>query len=74
MQTVLQRVTQLNEKKTVIEDHEKLQRINELYTIISRWKDLSAAVPTIVERLAALNELHEKGRIFCFSLKKIHLT
>lgn len=71
LQTVLQRVTQLNEKKTVIEDHEKLQRINELYTIIARWKDLSAAVPTIVERLAALNELHEKAFQFASILSRL---
>ena len=62
LQMIVQRVNQLNDKKTVIEDQEKLQRVNELYSMIVRWKDFSAAIPTIVERLNALNELHEKGK------------
>ena len=64
LQIVNQRINQLNDKKNIIEDQEKLTRINELYTIVNNWKDVSASVPAIVERLAALNEIHQKGCIF----------
>lgn len=68
---IVQRVNQLNDKKTVIEDQEKLQRVNELYSMIVKWKDFSAAVPAIVERLSALNELHEKAFQFASILTRL---
>ena len=61
LQLVTQRVNQLNEKKSIIDDQEKLNRINELYNIVNNWKETSATIPTIVERLAALDEIHQKG-------------
>lgn len=61
LQLVMQRVNQLNEKKSIIDDQEKLNRINELYNIVNNWKETSATIPTIVERLAALDEIHQKG-------------
>lgn len=64
LQMISQRVSQLNDKKNLIEDQEKLNRVNELYTMISKWKDVSATVPAIVERLTALNDLHQKGNFF----------
>ena len=64
LQIVMQRINQLNEKKTIVEDQEKLTRINELYAIVNNWKEVSASVPVIVERLAALNEIHLKGMLF----------
>lgn len=62
LQIVNQRLTQLNEKKNLFEDQEKLNRINELYQMVVKWKDASSSVPSIVERLAALNDLHQKGK------------
>ena len=64
LQTITQRVNQLNEKKASIEDQEKINRVNELYLMVSKWKDISATVPSIVERLTALNEIHQKGQFF----------
>ena len=61
LQIVSQRINQLNEKKSLIEDQEKMNRINELYAIVNNWKDVSASVPGIVERLSALNDIHQKG-------------
>ena len=63
LQIVMQRINQLNEKKSIVEDQEKLTRINELYGIVNNWKEVSASVPVIVERLAALNEIHLKGML-----------
>ena len=62
---LLQRVAQLNEKKsafsTLVEDQEKMSKINELYAMTTNWKDVSAKIPAIVERLAALDKVHQKG-------------
>lgn len=61
LQAISVRVSQLNDKKSLFEDQEKLNRVNELYTIVSKWKDMSALVPSVVSRLTALNDIHQKG-------------
>jgi dynactin-2 len=72
LQIVSQKVTsQLSDKKGVIEDQEKMLRINELYTMVNNWKDVSATVPTIVERLTALNEIHQKAFQFSSTLTRL---
>ena len=73
LQMIAQRVNQLNEKKTVIEDNEKFNKVNELYNLLCNWKDLSALLPTVVERLSTLNELHQKG-FFTLPLLRITLS
>ena len=62
LQLLSQKVNSLNEKKNLIEDQEKLNRVNELYKMISGYKDVSARVAGVVERLGALNEIHQKGK------------
>lgn len=64
LQMIYQRVNQLNDKKSLVDDQEKLNRVNELYQMVTKWKDVSANVPSVVERLSALNELHQKGLLF----------
>lgn len=71
LQAITNRVNQLNEKKNVVEDQEKLNRVNELYTMVSKWKDMSALVPTIVDRLASLNEIHQKAFEFPAILSRL---
>jgi hypothetical protein len=71
LSAVLQKVNQLNEKKGLLEDREKMQRINELYTMISDWKDASTMVPVVVEKLAALNEVHQKAFEFVSVLNRL---
>lgn len=61
LQSVSQRVNQLNERKNSIEDHEKLNRVNELYNLLCKWKELSSELPSIVERLSSLDGIHKKG-------------
>ena len=61
IQLIMQKVNGLNEKKAIIEDQEKLNRVNELYKTLSTYKDMSSKVSVIVERLTALNEIHQKG-------------
>ncbi|CAF0838503.1 unnamed protein product [Brachionus calyciflorus] len=71
LQVLLQRVNQLNDKKSLVEDQEKLNRVNELFQIISNWKDVSATVPTLVERLSALSDLHQKALQFTSVLTRL---
>ncbi len=70
LQIISQNINKLNEKKSLIEDQEKMTRINELYTIVNNWKDVSASVPAIVERLSALNDIHQKGTFFLLKFIK----
>jgi len=71
LQAVVHRLNQLNEKKLLIEEQEKLGRVSELYGMVSKWKDISAVVPAIVERLSALNEIHQKAFEFPSMLSRL---
>ena len=61
LQIISSRLNQLNDKKHLLEDNEKLNRISELYSMVAKWKDTSSMVPILVERLAALNEIHQRA-------------
>lgn len=71
LQAINHRVNQLKEKKTLVEDQEKLSRVNELYTMITKWKDTAALVPSIVNRLGALHEIHQKAFEFPSTLSRL---
>lgn len=71
LQLLLQRVAQLNEKKNIVEDQEKLNKVNELFQMMSNWKDVSASVPALVERLSSLSELHQKALQFSSTLSRL---
>jgi DNA repair ATPase RecN len=71
LQLLLQRVNQLSEKKNLVEDQEKLSRVNELFQMVSNWKDVSSTVPSLVARLSALNELHQKALQFASVLARL---
>lgn len=71
MHLLLQRVNQLNEKKNIVEDQEKLSKVNELFQMMSGWKDISASVPVLIERLSSLSELHQKALQFTSILSRL---
>lgn len=71
LQAISVRVNQLNDKKSLVEDQEKLNRVNELYAIVSKWKDMSALVPSVVSRLTALNDIHQKAFEFPAMLSRL---
>ncbi len=50
------------EKKSIIDDQEKLTKINELYEIAGRAQAIGQVLPAVVDRLEALQGLHERGR------------
>ena len=50
------------EKKQVIEDQEKERKINELYDLVQRIQSMANVLPAVVDRLDALQELHDQGK------------
>jgi len=45
----------------VIEDAEKQNKISELYDLVHQSESMAAALPEVVDRLEALQGLHEQG-------------
>jgi dynactin-2 len=68
---ILQRAQQLTEKKVLIEENEKINKINELFQITSKWKDALDNLPNVVSRLASLNDLHQQAFQFSSALTRI---
>lgn len=71
LQFIIQKVNQLNEKRQTIEDHEKMAKISELYTMISKWQDVSATLPNVITRLTALSDLHQQAYQFTSALNRL---
>lgn len=71
LQMVVQKITQINEKKQTIEDQEKLAKVTRLFDMINKWKDVSANLPNIIERLTTLNDLHQQAFNFSSNLNRI---
>lgn len=49
------------ERKQVIEDQDKARKINDLYEQVQRIQAMSNVLPSLVDRLDALQELHDQG-------------
>jgi len=60
---VQQRLTQIAEKKEVAEQTAKLNKVSELYDVVHKWEAVSDSLPHIVERLDALQQLHDQGTV-----------
>ncbi len=71
LQWMIQKVNQLNEKKAVLDDNEKYNKINELYNKLVKWQDMFAMFPKLIERLASLNELHQQASHFATTLSRL---
>lgn len=67
--SVSQKLVQLSEKKEILEHHEKLKKVAELYDMVDRWNGYSLS--RVVERLATLKELHQKAMEFRHALKQL---
>lgn len=48
------------------QDPEKDKKINELYEIISKAKQESHLLPDVLQRMVALESLHQKGKPLTF--------
>ena len=46
----------------IIEDAEKQNKISELYDLVHQSQSMAAALPEVVDRLEALQGLHDQGK------------
>lgn len=69
-----QRLQQLSEKRTVVEDADRQGKINELYELLRKADTLSDSLPRVVERLVCLQDLHEQALHFGKALAQLDLV
>ncbi|KAK3588148.1 hypothetical protein CHS0354_012206 [Potamilus streckersoni] len=74
LNTVLHKMNQIAEKKTGQEDPDKQSKISELYEMVKKWEAIADSVPHVVDRLAALRELHEQALQFSQALTYLDTT
>jgi len=66
---VQQRLAQVAERKDAIEVQTgKSTKISELYDIVKKWEPMAESLPHIVDRLTALQQLHEQAMQFSQAL------
>ena len=51
-----------------------MEKVNELYELIKKWDSCADALPTIVDRLYTLQELHQQAMEFSSSLKSLEVA
>ncbi|XP_050418061.2 dynactin subunit 2 [Patella vulgata] len=68
LQGVLHKLGQITEKKTTQEDTEKQNKVSELYDIVKKWESYGNSLPQVIDRLAALKDLHEQALQFSQAL------
>ena len=69
--SLAQKMNVVSEKKSQVEDAEKLNKIAELYDICNKTEANSVALPEIVDRLDALQLLHEKALGFSKAMTQL---
>ena len=53
------------------EDARNLEKVNELYELVKKWDSCADVLPTIVDRLYTLQDLHQQAMEFSSSLKAL---
>lgn len=48
-----------------------MEKVNELYELVRKWDECCDALPTIVDRLYTLQDLHQQAMEFSSSLKAL---
>lgn len=71
LQWMIQKLNQLNEKKTLFDDNEKFNKINDLYSKLVKWQEMFQLLPNIIERLSSLSELHQQASQFVSILNRL---
>ncbi len=71
IQSVLQHLNQVKEKKKTAEEAGKESKISELYDMVEKWDGIADTVPSVVERLQALKDLHEQALQFSQALSHL---
>lgn len=68
LQAMNQKLNQIAEKKAVVDDIDSLNKVSELYELMMKWEHTIASLPTIVERMTSLKDLHEQALQFSQTL------
>ncbi|ESO01628.1 hypothetical protein HELRODRAFT_192214 [Helobdella robusta] len=71
---VLRRLDQIEEKKDIMEQKAKMDKISELYNIMLKWNQLSIVLPSVVDRLTTLKQLHQQALEFQQVLGHLEVT
>ncbi|XP_041479024.1 dynactin subunit 2-like [Lytechinus variegatus] len=74
IQGLLQRLDQVSEKKSAVEDAGKDSKISALYEMVQKWDSIADTLPKVVDRLQALKELHEQALQFSQALSQLDIA
>ncbi|XP_014661552.1 PREDICTED: dynactin subunit 2-like [Priapulus caudatus] len=68
LQAMNQKLKQIADKRSVVEDADAVNRVAALYELMMRWEQTTACLPAVVERMSALKDLHEQALQFSQAL------
>nr|ACO11597.1 Dynactin subunit 2 [Caligus rogercresseyi] len=68
---LLQKLKEISEKNSAIENVEKMSKISELYDIVQKNQSVATSLPEIVDRLENLEELHSEALQFSQALSQL---
>ncbi|XP_030846061.1 dynactin subunit 2 [Strongylocentrotus purpuratus] len=74
IQGLLQRLDQVSEKKSAVEDAGKDSKISALYEMVQKWDSIADTLPKVVDRLQALKDLHEQALQFSQALSQLDIA
>ncbi|XP_029833160.2 dynactin subunit 2 [Ixodes scapularis] len=66
-----QKMTQVAEKKSALEELDKAGKVNELYELLKRSDAMGSSLTQVVERLVCLQELHEQALQFSKAVSQL---
>ncbi|XP_075757900.1 dynactin subunit 2 [Pelodiscus sinensis] len=64
LQSVLGKVNEIAKHKVAVEDADAQSKVHQLYDMVQRWSPTATALPALVQRLAAIKQLHEQAMQF----------
>ena len=71
---LLQKLNAVSEKKAAIEDADRQGKVAEMYDFVKKLEPLTSLLPTVIDRLVALQVLHEEGNADHNCLSRIRLA
>ncbi|EEC05421.1 dynactin subunit, putative [Ixodes scapularis] len=66
-----QKMTQVAEKKSALEELDKAGKVNELYELLKKSDAMGSSLTQVVERLVCLQELHEQALQFSKAVSQL---
>jgi hypothetical protein len=72
LNSALVKQNQIHEKKDVNEEY--VAQVNELYNLVTKFKDSNQTVSAVVKRLKALAQIHEQASQFSAKLNELYAT